>query len=199
MNYGPNSELLDDLLFEASEATHQPPPPNNGVPKQKIPYWLRQVVKSLALPFVLIDYSMQKLAKKIIRPPFKREGQCKRRGNCCHYVLVAYSESLVGRLFYFWYTQILGFYKRLPEPQIYEGKKMHVMGCRHLRKNGTCGDYHLRPLICRQWPVVEHFGYPKILKGCGYRSNPPYPQETPDGLSESKKLDSEDNRLKILQ
>jgi len=191
---GPNSELLDDLLFEASEATNQPPPPKQGVPKQKIPYWLRQTVKTAALPFVLIDYSMQKIAKKIIRPPFKREGQCKRRGNCCHYVLVAYSRSLVGRLFYFWYTQILGFYKRLPEPQIYEGKKMHVMGCRHLRKDGSCGDYHLRPLICRQWPVVEHFGYPKILKGCGYRSNPPYPPETSDHLSESK-----DPRLKVLQ
>ena len=191
---GPNSELLDDLLFEASEATNQPPPPEQGVPKQQIPYWLRQTVKTAALPFVLIDYSMQKIAKKIIRPPFKREGQCKRRGNCCHYVLVAYSRSLVGRLFYFWYTQILGFYKRLPEPQVYEGKKMHVMGCRHLRKDGSCGDYHLRPLICRQWPVVEHFGYPKILKGCGYHSNPPYPPETPDHLSESK-----DPRLKVLQ
>ena len=71
---------------------------------------------------------------------------------------------------------------------------MHVMGCRHLRNDGTCGDYHLRPLICRQWPVVEYFGYPKILKGCGYQSNPPYPAETFDNLSESG-----DPRLKVLQ
>lgn len=190
----PNSELLDDLLFEASEATHQPPPPKEGVPKQAVPYWLRYALKSLALPFVLIDFSMQKVAKKMIRPPFKREGSCKQRGNCCHYVLIARSTSLLGRLFYFWYTQVLGFYKRLQRPQTYEGKEMHVMGCRHLRKDGSCGDYHLRPLICRQWPVVEHFGYPKILKGCGYHSNPPYPQETLDDLSESQ-----DPRLKVLQ
>ncbi|MEM8727683.1 MAG: YkgJ family cysteine cluster protein [Chlamydiota bacterium] len=193
-NFDPDSETLDDLLFEAAEATRPPPPPKRGIPKQKIPYRLRQAIKIVALPFVLIDYSMQKVAKKIIRPPFKRKGRCKRRGNCCHYVLVAHSDSFIGRLFYFWYTEILGFYKRLPEPRIYEGKKMHVMGCRHLRKNGSCGDYRLRPLICRQWPVIEHFGYPKILRGCGYYSNPPYPSETSDRLSESK-----DRRLKILQ
>ncbi|MDJ0652445.1 MAG: YkgJ family cysteine cluster protein [Simkaniaceae bacterium] len=191
---GPSSELLDNLLSETSETTHQPPLPKQGIPKQKIPYLLRQIGKILALPLVLIDDSMQKIAKKIIHPPFKREGQCKRRGNCCHYVLVAYSRSLIGHLFYFWYTQILGFYKRLPKPQIYDGKKMHVMGCRHLRKDGSCGDYHLRPSICRQWPAVEYFGYPKILKGCGYRSNPPYPKKTPDDLYESK-----DPRLKVLQ
>lgn len=189
-----NSELLQTLLFKASDATDQPSPPQEGIPKQSVPYWIRKPLKIFALPFVLIDYSMQKIAKKIIRPPFKREGECKRRGNCCHYVLIAHSKSLLGRLFYFWYTQFLGFYKRLPEPQIYEGKKMHVMGCRHLKKDGTCGDYFLRPLICRQWPVVEHFGYPKILKGCGYRSNPPYPTETNDDFYESS-----DPRLKILQ
>ena len=68
---------------------------------------------------------------------------------------------------------------------------MHVMGCRHLRKDGSCGDYHLRPLICRQWPVIEHFGYPKVLKGCGYASDPPYEEESDDKLS--------DPRLKVLQ
>ena len=86
--------------------------------------------------------------------------------------MIRYSRSIIGRLFYFWYTQILGFYKRIDEPMVYEGRKMYVMGCRHLRNDGSCGDYHLRPLICRQWPVIEHFGFPKVLKGCGFKSNP---------------------------
>lgn len=186
-----NSQLLDALLFEAAEATKQPPPPRGGIPKQWPPFWIRFPAKCLALPFVLIDFWMQKLACKIIRPPFKRVGKCKRRGNCCHYVLIAHSDKWIGRLFYLWYTQFLGFYKRVSEPQTYEGKKMHVMGCRHLKKDGSCGDYHLRPLICRQWPVIEHFGYPKVLKGCGYASDPPYEDEVEDKLS--------DDRLKILQ
>ncbi|MCB1081594.1 MAG: YkgJ family cysteine cluster protein [Chlamydiia bacterium] len=186
-----NSELLDDLLFEAAAAKKAPAPPQMGIPKQRVPYLIRQLLKWGALPFVVIDDAMQKIAKKIIRPPFKRVGKCKRRGNCCHYVLVAHSNKLIGKLFYFWYTQVLGFYKRLPNPQTYEGKKMHVMGCRHLRKDGSCGDYRLRPLICRQWPVIEHFGYPKVLKGCGFQSDPPYPVEEEDHLS--------DPRLKVLR
>ena len=63
----PNSELLDDLLFEASEATNQPPTPKGGIPKQWVPFWVRLPIKWLVLPFVLIDYFMQKIAKKITR------------------------------------------------------------------------------------------------------------------------------------
>ncbi|MCB1107024.1 MAG: YkgJ family cysteine cluster protein [Chlamydiia bacterium] len=187
------SDILDELLLQAAEAKRPPPPPPQGIPRPWVPRWIRQPIKWFLLPFVLIDLQMQRLARKLIRPPFKQEGKCKKRGNCCHYVLIRYSRSFIGRLFYFWYTQFLGFYPRLQEPQEYEGKLMHVMGCRYLREDGSCSQYHLRPLVCRQWPVIEHFGYPSILKGCGYRSNPPYPEETSDVL------DSEgDPRLKVL-
>ena len=183
--YEAPSQLLEELLEEAGDATHQPAPPLEGIPKQWLPSWIRWTVKGVALPFVLLDLYMQKMARWMIRPPFKREGDCKRRGNCCHYVLIQYSKKLIGLLFYFWYTQVHGFYLRTKEPQYYEGKRMHVMGCRYLKKDGTCGQYRFRPLICRQWPIVEHFGYPKILKGCGYRSNPPYPANpSEDTLSE---------------
>ncbi|MGE0197737.1 MAG: YkgJ family cysteine cluster protein [Simkaniaceae bacterium] len=182
-----HSELLNDLLEDAAEASQPPPLPAGGIPKRFLPSWVGFALKGIALPFVLIDFAMQKVARKIIRPPFKRVGACKRRGNCCHYVLIAYSPKLIGRLFYFWYTQVHGFYKRLPEPHLYEGKPMHVMGCRYLKKDGSCQQYRLRPLICRLWPVVEHFGYPKILKGCGYSSIPPYPFSAPeDHLSEGQ-------------
>ncbi len=182
---------LEDLLEAAGEATEPPPPPQGGIPKQWLPRWIRWPIKWIALPFVLIDLFMQKMARKVIRPPFQREGGCKRRGNCCHYVMIRYSKNLIGRLFFFWYTQFHGFYPRIKKPQIYEGKKMYVMGCRYLQKDGSCGQYRLRPLICRQWPVIEHFGYPHILKGCGFRANPPYPAETDDELKG-------DPRLKVL-
>lgn len=187
--YASQSEILEDLLEEAAEATEQPAPPVDGIPKQWLPGFIRYFLKGVALPFVLIDFWMQRIAKKIVRPPFKREGKCLKRGNCCHYVLIQHSKSLIGRLFYFWYTQVQGFYLRYKEPHVYEGKQMHVMGCRYLKKDGSCGQYRLRPLICRQWPIVEHFGYPKILKGCGFRSNPPYPPEPEeDQLASHPKL-----------
>jgi len=190
-----STELLEDLLITAGEATHAPAPPPGGIPSQWVPSWIRKPIKWFVLPFVLIDYSMQKIARKIIRPPFKREGSCKRRGNCCHYILIRHSKSLIGHFFYLWYTQFQGFYPRYKAPKSYEGKKMHVMGCRYLRKDGSCGQYHLRPLICRLWPVIEHFGYPNVLKGCGFRSNPPYPPDAPDDALSAEG----DPRLNVLQ
>lgn len=186
--YVPRSEALEDLIEEAGSATHQPPPPIGGIPSQRIPGWVRWPIRYFTLPFILIDLAMQKLARKIIRPPFKKEGECLKRGNCCHYILIQASMSLWGRLFHFWQTEINGFYLRFKTPQLYEGKKRYVMGCRYLKKDGSCSEYHLRPLICRQWPVIEHFGFPKILKGCGFRSNPPVPFEEEEESESSLKI-----------
>jgi len=182
--YESGSEVLEDLLEKAGHAFHAPPPPIGGIPKPWVPSWIATFIKWIVFPFMFMDIAMQKVARFIIRPPFKREGRCKKRGNCCHYILIQCSPNLIGCFFYFWYTQIHGFYLRFKETHFYEGKPMYVMGCRYLQKDGSCKKYSLRPLICRQWPIVEHFGYPKILKGCGYRSNPPYPFDAPrDSLS----------------
>ena len=187
---------MTDLFAQTLESQCPPhllPHSKDKILRQWVPSFIRQTLKYLFLPFVLLDYFMHRFARKIIRPPFRQEGGCLKRGACCHYVLIRYSSSLFGRLFYFWYTQILGFYPRLKKLEEYEGKKMYVMGCRYLKKNGSCSQYLLRPLVCRQWPVIEHFGYPRILKGCGYRSNPSYPPHSSDALAEG------DSRLKVIQ
>ena len=51
---------------------------------------------------------------------------------------------------------------------MYEEKEVYVMGCRYLQKNKRCKHYFLRPMVCRKWPIIEYFGYPKVLKGCGF-------------------------------
>ena len=173
--YEAPTEFLEELLEQAGDATHPPPLPSNGIPKRWFPSIIGKIVKGALLPFVSIDIFMKKVARIVVRPPFKKEGKCKKRGNCCHYILIHHKASMLGYLFYFWYTQIHGFYLRYKDPHFHEGKAMFVMGCRYLKKDGSCGQYRLRPAICREWPVIEHFGYPKILKGCGFRSNPPDP------------------------
>ena len=64
-------------------------------------------------------------------------------------------------------------------------------------KDGSCGQYRLRPQVCRQWPVIEHFGQPKILKGCGFSSSPPYLPEDLEDVFEEKK--EGDPRLAIIK
>jgi Fe-S-cluster containining protein len=132
-------------------------------------------MKVYFLPFILLDLLAQKIARLLIKPPFVKEGHCLKRGNCCHYILLPQFRGPLGRLFLFWNTQINGFYPRYRDTFDYENKKMIVMGCRHLQKDGRCGDYLLRPAVCRQWPRIEYFGPPQMLKGCGFKAAPRHP------------------------
>jgi hypothetical protein len=161
---------LDELLQNAGEATGLPPPPLEGISPQWVPGWIRWPLRAVLLPFILLDLAAQQFAKMLIRPPLRKTGSCLKRGHCCHYILVPECKGLLGIVYYFWNTQILGFYPRTRQVHEAEGKRVLVMGCRYLRQNGSCSHYHLRPLVCRKWPMIEYFGYPRILKGCGFKA-----------------------------
>lgn len=161
---------LDTILESAGETGNLPTLPPQGIPRQWIPGWIRWPLRILFLPMILLDLSMQRIARLLVRPPFKQEGSCLKRGNCCHYILVPEPKGFLGRLFWIWNTQILGFYPRADHTYESEGKKVRVMGCRYLRDDGKCQHYHLRPTACRKWPLIEIFGYPRLLKGCGFRA-----------------------------
>ncbi|NGX39835.1 MAG: hypothetical protein KR126chlam1_01169 [Chlamydiae bacterium] len=163
---------LEDLVFKAGDATAPPKDPKDGIPKQWIPGWLRWPVRLFFLPFVLLDAAMQKIAHLLIRPPYKQVGQCKKRGNCCHYILIRKPKGFFGWVFTLWNTQFLGFYNRSQEDYENEGHKVLVMGCRYLKKDGSCKHHLLRPMVCRKWPVISSFGYPRRLKGCGFTAVP---------------------------
>lgn len=165
-------EDLDQIFIQAEENDQPPPDPVKGIPKQWLPAWIRCSVKILVLPSILLDLTAQKIARKLIQPPYKQVGKCLKRGNCCHYILLPEPKGILGRLYYFYNTQINGFYSRFSEPHECEGKKIMVMGCRYLKKDGSCSNYHLRPTVCRTWPMIEYFARPRILKGCGFKAVP---------------------------
>src|SRR3989339_2269170 len=121
---------LDHLLKAAEEATSPPPLPLNGIPKQRLPSWIRWTFRCLLMPFLYLEILAEKIARKIIPPPFQPTGSCKRRGNCCHYILLPEVKGLLGKILTFWHTEVFGFYPRTAEPYEYEGKKITVMGCR---------------------------------------------------------------------
>ncbi len=168
-----HSEMaLETLVDSAGDAASLPKDPGCGIAKQWLPGFIRWPLRVLFLPFVLLDGLAQYVAKKIIKPPFIQSGSCKRRGNCCHYILLPEAKGLLGRIGMFWSTQVYGFFLR--DKQLYaQGKdKVYVMGCRYLDKTGKCRHYFLRPSVCRRWPVIEVFGRPRILKGCGFTALP---------------------------
>jgi hypothetical protein len=165
-------EELDVILAAAEGAEEPPPEPEGGIPRQWLPGWIRWPIRVWVLPFILLDLGAQRIARLLVPPPLKREGECLKRGNCCYTILVPEAKGILGRLFYVWNTQVLGFYRRQPGVYESQGKRVHVMGCRYLKKDGSCGHYRLRPAVCRKWPVIEYFGYPRILRGCGFQAVP---------------------------
>lgn len=168
--YSEENNTLDEILEFAGDAEEPPPLPPNGIPQQWLPAWIRWPVRLFILPFILLDTWAQKTARVLLRPPYQQSGKCLKRGNCCHYILVPEAKGILGKLFYFWNTQFLGFYRRDEKTYASEKRNVYVMGCRYLKKEGSCGRYFLRPAVCRKWPIIEHFGHPRILKGCGFKA-----------------------------
>lgn len=167
---GKNARMLQQILDHAGDDDHKPKPCK--IPRQWLPGWIRWPIRILLLPFVLLDLFAQTLAKKIVRPPYQKVGSCKKRGNCCNYILIKKSKGFSAKLDLFWHTQMNGFFRRDKETHEYNGMRVYVMGCRYLQKDGKCGAYKLRPMICRSWPRIEYFGHPQILKGCGFQAVP---------------------------
>lgn len=143
-------------------------PPSDTPPDQGLPTFVRNVLRYSFLPFVLLDQSAKRIAKRLVRPPFTQTGSCKKRGNCCYYITMRKRSGLLNTFQLFWMTRVHRFFLRTSDTFREGGKTFYLLGCRNLRKNGTCKEYRVRPSICREWPVIEHFGYPKLLKGCGF-------------------------------
>ena len=160
---------IEELILEDQESDLPPAPPEGGIAQQRIPGWLRWPIKIIILPFLHLDLCMQKLAGWIIPPPYKKVGKCKKRGKCCHYILLEYRKGIMGKLLLYWNTELNGFYLRQNERIESDGRPMWVMGCRYLKKDGRCAHYRTRPMVCRSWPVIESFRKPRILKGCGFK------------------------------
>lgn len=158
--------MLQQILEHAGDDDAKPPPCD--IPKQWLPGFIRWPLRACLIPFIWLDIFAQVVARKIIKPPYQKVGNCKKRGNCCHYILIRKSKGIFSKLDLFWHTQVNGFFRRDKKVHITDGMKVYLMGCRYLQKNGRCGVYHMRPAICRSWPRIEYFGHPQVLKGCGY-------------------------------
>ena len=158
---------LEDLIENAGVLTTPPSKPKSQPFYRYMTFVIRWPVRIVMLPFIWLDSLAQKIARLIIPPPFVKAGKCKKRGNCCYYILVRKMKGPLGFLDLFWHTQINGFFRREKKPVSYLKGSVYVMGCRYLKDNGSCGRYFFRPAVCRSWPRIEIFGVPEVLKGCG--------------------------------
>ena len=147
-----------------------PDPPRRGIVSSAFRLLIRGV---LFLAIVLMDLG-RRFGSILLRTEYKLAGQCKKRGACCHHVLLEWSPLFekypaLGRLVLWKYTRIYSFFDRGYTWEIQDGLMTRVLGCHALQEDGSCGEYLTRPLICRAFPELPLTGRPLLLKGCGYK------------------------------
>ena len=134
---------------------------------------LRRAVREFTWVLIVIMDLGRRFGALLLRTEYRLAGGCKKRGACCHHVLLEWSPwferwPILGRLALFKYTRIHSFFDRGYSWEIEDGFIGRVMGCHALQEDGSCGEYRLRPVVCRAFPELPLTGKPLLLKGCGY-------------------------------
>lgn len=163
-----NSPFSSDPAREFFGA--HPDPPKRGI--------ILGFVRFILRAFLFVGVTLMDLGRRfgtvLLRTEYKLAGGCKKRGACCHHVLLEWSPlfekyPILGRLVLWKYTRVYSFFDRGYTWEIQDGLMTRVLGCHALKDDGSCGEYRTRPLICRAFPELPLTGKPLLLKGCGYK------------------------------
>ena len=135
---------------------------------------IRRLFREALWVFVVIMNAGRRFGSILLRTEYRLAGGCDRRGACCHHVLLEWSPLFdrhpwLGRVVLWKLTRIYSFFDRGYSWEVQDGLVTRVLGCHALRTDGSCGEYRLRPLICRAYPELPLMGKPLLLKGCGFR------------------------------
>lgn len=146
-----------------------PDPPRRG-PALRL---FVRVLREVAALFVGVMDLGRRFGAHLLRTEYVRAGRCHERGACCHHILFEWSPWFdrfpwLGRLVLFKMTRFYSFFDRGYVWEIEEGLMARVLGCHALRPDGRCGEYRIRPLICRAYPELPIVGKPLLLEGCGF-------------------------------
>lgn len=160
-----------------------PDPPKRG----PVTVVLRRLLRESVWFLVAVMNLGRRFGTVLLRTEYRLAGQCKRRGACCHHILLEWSPMFdrypwMSRLILWKYTRLYSFYDRGYSWEVEDGIVARVLGCHALLEDGRCGEYRTRPLICRAFPELPLTGKPMLLKGCGYaferRDGRPEPRDT---------------------
>ena len=119
--------------------------------------------------FILdIDLLLNFYINKFFPTQYIRKGFCKKRGVCCSNLAIGISSFILKRPLYktFVIKMFSFFYNFDLKGESYEDNVL-IFNCRYLVDN-QCSIHRFRPFICRRYPLVNFFGKPKVLPGCGY-------------------------------
>lgn len=147
----------------------QPDAPRRGLVRRA----LHRVARELVWILVEIMDLGRRFGQILLRTEYKVDGGCKKRGACCHHILLEWSPildryPLLGRLVLWKLTRFYRLYDRGYTWEVEDGLMARVLGCHALLPDGRCGEHRIRPMFCRTYPELPILGKPAVLKGCGY-------------------------------
>jgi hypothetical protein len=96
------------------------------------------------------------------------QGSCKKRGVCCHHIVIAMPRLCrvfvpLRWVYQLWYFTLYNFSLKRWDVDSGAGE----FSCHYL-KNNLCSIYNSRPRICREYPFKTLSGRPQLLPGCGF-------------------------------
>jgi hypothetical protein len=127
-----------------------------------------RILRELGRLFVLFELAVYRMVRLFVRPKYVLTGSCHKCGDCCEQILgnpprfVKDSKLLIA-LFVGWHRVVHNFHvnARGDDGEV-------IFRCGHLKGDGRCGIYRLRPFICRNYPVLPFYGPPQPLPSCGF-------------------------------
>ncbi len=143
------------------------------IKRKKTEKILSFAIKFGMVVFITIDLFFQKIVRFFFIPRYRIAGGCKKRGECCRNIFFPWYSRYDKIPFFkaiilWWFTKIYDFYEKQFSYEESDKMRYMVFGCHNLREDGKCGDYFLRPRVCRNYPRETFFQKPVLLKGCGF-------------------------------
>lgn len=125
---------------------------------------LRVVLRSWAD----LDGYLVARVSRVLPSEYVVTGQCLQRGVCCRHIAIRLSGGFwrwpwLRAVVVGWYRYVYAFRPMGVSPE----ERVVVFACGYLQDNRCC-IHRWRPMICRRYPQVRHFGKPTFLPGCGY-------------------------------
>lgn len=92
-------------------------------------------------------------------------GSCNKCGQCCKeiraYGMKTEKDLKIMQFLFPWYKRF--YILRTDE------KGDIVLSCKHIKDNGECNIYNLRPFVCRNYPKKRINFNSEMIDGCGYQ------------------------------
>jgi len=131
---------------------------------------MAKVIKRLLMTAVLADNILTNFAKNyIFKTRYGLKGHCLKCGQCCRQIYLKATRSqvtspLFAKISVKWIEWLFDFKLKWVDFE----DNYFVFECKHLKSDGTCGNYSWRPNVCRNYPLISYFKEPVFLPDCGY-------------------------------